>query len=190
MQLGADQRRLLLDAARGVIRAALNGSQAPVAAADPALSQPAGCFVSLHRAADHQLRGCVGRLDACKPLIEALHESAANVLHDPRFAADPVSRHELPSLQIEITIVFPLREARDCEDFDVAAEGIFLTVNERSGCFLPQVAAETGWTRGQLLSRLCQEKLGLPADAWRGANARLMKFHTLVIGPEPFEPRV
>jgi len=39
---------------------------------------------------------------------------------------------------------------------------IYLTLNGRSGVFLPQVARETGWRRDQLLDRLCTEKDGLP----------------------------
>ena len=57
----------------------------------------------------------------------------------------------------------------------------------RTGCFLPQVARETGWTREQLLGRLCSEKMGLPAAFWMQAGAQLMTFTTLIIGPEPFE---
>jgi len=41
----------------------------------------------------------------------------------------------------------------------------------RSGIYLPHVAQETGWSRDELLSHLCRDKAGLPADAWRrGAN--------------------
>jgi AMMECR1 domain-containing protein len=49
------------------------------------------------------------------------------------------------------------------------------------------VARETGWTREQLLSRLCVEKMGLPADAWKLPGAKLQVFTTSVVGPEPFE---
>jgi AMMECR1 domain-containing protein len=48
------------------------------------------------------------------------------------------------------------------------------------------VARETGWSREQLLNRLCSEKLGLPANSWQNSDAKLMKFDTLLVGPEPF----
>jgi AMMECR1 domain-containing protein len=51
--------------------------------------------------------------------------------------------------------------------------------------FLPQVARETGWTRQQLLSRLCTEKLGLPENAWTDPSAALHTFTADVIGPTP-----
>jgi hypothetical protein len=57
----------------------------------------------------------------------------------------------------------------------------------RTGCFLPQVARETGWIREQLLSRLCTEKMGLQPEAWKHPGAVLEIFSILVVGPEPFE---
>ena len=65
----------------------------------------------------------------------------------------------------------------------------YLTMGGRTGCFLPQVARETGWSKEQLLGRLCQEKLGLAAIAWKHPEARLFTFTALIIGPEAFEPR-
>jgi hypothetical protein len=37
-----------------------------------------------------------------------------------------------------------------------------------------------------LLERLCTEKMGLAANAWRDPQARMSIFKTIVIGPEPF----
>ena len=65
MVLSPDQRRLLLDAARGTIRRALAGEHPPPPPCpDPGLQQHGGCFVSLHEIGTHRLRGCVGRMDA------------------------------------------------------------------------------------------------------------------------------
>lgn len=192
MDLTPDQRRCLLDVARQTIRAALAGdsewADAVEFAVDPELQQPAGSFVTLHTLGAHRLRGCVGRLDCHDPLIQAVRQSAINVLHDPRFVTQPVTLDELPRLEIEITVIFPLRPAADCLDFDLLSEGIYLMVSGRSGCFLPQVAQETGWDKRMLLSRLCTEKLGVGPEAWKDPAARLMKFATLMVGPEPFEP--
>lgn len=150
------------------------------------LSEPAGCFVSLHALAGHQLRGCVGRIDATLPLIEALRTASKSVLHDPRFATNPVELDELPSLSIEVSVLSAPTLASSPEDFEPTEQGIYLTVAHRTGCFLPQVARETGWTREQLLDRLCVEKLGLPASSWRSPQAKLHVFSVQVIGPEPF----
>jgi len=203
MELTADQRRLLLDVARQTIRAALSAAggtvpslgqaggteTTPPTPDDPVLHQRAGCFVSLHTLDTHRLRGCVGRLDCRDELIVAVRQSAINVLHDPRFVDCPVTLEELPRLEIELTLIFPMEQAAHCLDFQPREDGIFLTIGDRGGCFLPQVARETGWSREQLLARLCTEKLGVHPDGWRyDESARLYKFKTLVIGPEPFCP--
>ena len=192
MELSSEQRQILLDVARQTIRTALGaeGAVPPAACDDPVLYQPAGCFVTLHSLANHRLRGCVGRLDSRDELIVAVRLVAGSVLEDPRFASCPVRLDELPELEIEITIIFPLCPAASCLDFDLLNDGIYLMLADRAGCFLPQVARETGWDRQQLLARLCTEKMGLPADAWRHESARLMKFRPLILGPEPFDRSV
>ena len=191
MNLPATHQRVLLDAARDTIRRVLRGEATPGPTpgelSDPVLAQPAGCFVTLHRLESHALRGCVGRLEAVQPLIATLRGCAAGVLRDPRFTDEPVTSDELPALQIDVSVLSPLRPAAGPLAFDPLVDGIYLTVAERSGCFLPQVARETGWSREQLLARLCVEKMGLPADAWKLPGARLEVFTTLVVGPEPFE---
>jgi AmmeMemoRadiSam system protein A len=187
MQLTGEQQSLVLDLARFFVRNALADapSTRPGQSA-PFLREPAGCFVSLHALEGHQLRGCVGRIDPGQPLIEALRTASASVLKDPRFARNPVRLEELRSLSIEVSVLSPPRPAASPEDFEPTEEGIYLTVANRTGCFLPQVARETGWTREQLLDRLCLEKLGLAAASWRSPQARLDVFSVQVIGPEPF----
>jgi AmmeMemoRadiSam system protein A len=187
MDLSPEQKRVLMDVARQTIRQTLGRRMPPMQIPDdPGLRQPAGCFVTLHTLHTHRLRGCVGRLDTQQPLIDVVQQSAESALQDPRFLSYPVCLHELPELELEITVIFPLRPADNPLDFELS-EGIYLTCNSRSGCFLPQVAQETGWGREQLLQRLCTEKLGVSADAWKDPSAKLMKFSTLIIGPEPFE---
>lgn len=192
MLLSPQHQRILLDTARDTIRRALRGdgpsdAEDAQAMADPVLAQPAGCFVTLHRIQSHELRGCVGRLDAVDPLLRAVRKAAASVLHDPRFADSPVRLSELPDLQIDISVLSPLRAASGPLAFDLLNDGIYLTWGERAGCFLPQVARETGWSKEQLLARLCVEKMGLPANAWQDARAKLYHFTTVIVGPEPFD---
>lgn len=190
MDLTADQRRTLLDFAKQTVYSALGRKLPEVAIPpdDPVMHQPAGCFATLHTRGSHRLRGCIGRLDTNNELLAAVRHAATHVLNDPRFVSFPVCLHELPELEIELTLIFPLRPAESPLDFQLLNEGIYLSIGQRSGCFLPQVARETGWSREQLLTRLCTEKLSLPGNAWQGADAKLMKFDTLMVGPEPFLP--
>jgi AmmeMemoRadiSam system protein A len=187
MEFSPRQYADLLNIARGVIRRTLAGI--PISAMechDLDLYQPAGCFVSLHEHGG-KLRGCVGRLDATEPLIAALSSAAVSVLGDQRFRHEPVTPADFPRLEIELSVLSPLRPVPSVLAFEPKVDGIYLTIGKRTGCFLPQVARQTGWSREQLLDRLCTEKLGVPGNSWQRPEARLSVFTAIVIGPEPFE---
>src|SRR5262249_41821008 len=162
VQLSPENRETLLGIARRAILTVVlspdatspERSVAPETAGDDPLLLPAGCFVSLHET-NGKLRGCTGRLRSISPLWMSVHLSALDVLEDPRFLDHRVSSVDLPNLLLEITVLSPLKEAAGTLDFDLLEEGIYLNIGKRSGCFLPQVARETGWTREQLLDRLC-----------------------------------
>lgn len=187
MSLLAEQQSLVLDLSRSFIRGALEGiAPALPEVTPPFLNEPAGCFVSLHALEGHHLRGCVGRIDASQSLLESLRAASTNVLTDPRFARNPVRPGELSRLSIEVSVLSAPRPVSSPLDFEPAQDGIFLTIQNRTGCFLPQVARQTSWTREQLLDRLCVEKLDLPAASWRSRQAMLQVFSVQVIGPEPF----
>jgi len=151
---------------------------------DAELTTPAGCFVSLHEKVTHRLRGCVGRLDPEMPLWRVVRETAGDVLRDPRFTDTPVTVDDLPILELEISVLSPPHLAAGPLDFDPLTDGIYLVHGKRTGFFLPQVARETRWSKQQLLNRLCDEKLGLPCDAWQKPEAKLFTFKVEVIGPE------
>jgi AmmeMemoRadiSam system protein A len=181
----------MLELAARTIHAALTNEQATAAAPVPTaetidgeeLRQRAGAFVSLHRQITRRLRGCVGSMDATQPAARSVYLAARSVLRDPRFREAPVTLDELPQLDVEITLISPLQPLASLDEFDPVNDGIHLTIGDRHGCFLPQVARETGWNCEQLLQRLCIEKLGVDRDAWRCESAVLHKFAAVVIGP-------
>jgi AmmeMemoRadiSam system protein A len=184
MNISPQTQQAILDLASDVITRRLGGDPRPLPALDdPVLREPAGCFVSLHRRDTHALRGCIGLLDTGRPLRETLVGAAEAVLGDPRFLAQPVTREELGELDIEVTVLGPLQKAPSPLDFEPVVQGIHLTFRGRSGLFLPQVARETGWTRQQLLARLCTEKMGVPEESWKQPSAELRTFSADVIGP-------
>jgi AmmeMemoRadiSam system protein A len=192
MQLSSRATEILLEMGAGLIRQNLTLAAGgtvvnPLIFPDePELLQKAGCFVSLHEKQTHQLRGCIGILESEQSLRETLAAAAEGVLKDPRFVTQPVMLEELAQLEIEVTVIGPMRPAASPLDFDPMEHGIFLTIGTRSGCFLPQVGRETGWTREQLLARLCTEKMGLGGDAWKRADAKLRVFNAQVVGPLGF----
>jgi AmmeMemoRadiSam system protein A len=177
-----DEKVRLLKIARQTLEARLGRGQGP--SLDPrgsaGLSRPTACFVTLKIGG--RLRGCIGELEAREPLIEAVaHRAVSAAEEDPRF--DPVAAKELPRISIEISAMSPLRKAASPEEIVVGKHGVVVRQGFRSGVFLPQVAPEQGWDRDTMLSILCTEKAGLPADAWR-RGAELWVFTADVFGEE------
>ncbi len=131
------------------------------------LRSPSGAFVTLKRKG--QLRGCIGYIRGVKPLYQAVLENGINAAKkDPRF--NPVAPGELEGLDVEVSVLSPLRPIASWDKFKVGEQGITLTKDGHTAVFLPEVATEQGWDREQTLSQLAR-KAGLPADAWRaGAN--------------------
>jgi uncharacterized protein len=187
MTLSPAQQAFLLDLARSAIVNALRRvPDRPPAVADPLMNQPCGCFVTLHDAASHRLRGCIGRIQSADPLVFNVHQSALGAMEDPRFRSNPVTLAELPRLDLEISVLSPLMPAAHVLDFEPSEHGIFLTHQGRTGTFLPQVARETGWGREELLTHLCGEKMGIGPEAWKEPAAKLFKYTATIIGPVLF----
>lgn len=188
MEYTPEERNFLVTTACKLIRRRIEGATVPmqVTPFNAAVMKPAGCFTSLHSRQGHAMRGCVGRVDTAVPLLEALINAAWQTAADPRFANNPVRLAELPLLTLEISVIGPLKPAPGPLEFNPQVDGLFLQIAARSGVFLPQVARETGWTREQLLDRMCQEKLSLPPRSWRDPAARLFTFPSLIIGPTDF----
>jgi AMMECR1 domain-containing protein len=63
-------------------------------------------------------------------------------------------------------------------------DGIYIKRGCASGCFLPQVATETRWSKEEFLSYCCAHKAGLPADAWKDPATEVYLFTAVVFGAE------
>src|SRR5436190_19618592 len=105
MELSEADKGLLLRVAAKVIRGTLDGRSYQPDEMMESGQRPHGCFVSLHRADDHRLRGCVGRLGGEQEILELVRSAGAAVLEDPRFEMNPVTLAELPELTVEISLL-------------------------------------------------------------------------------------
>ena len=136
------------------------------------LEQRRGAFVTLHRKGS--LRGCIGIVMPIKPLNEAIREMALSAAFgDPRFM--PLRAEELRGLEIEISVLTPLREIEDPDEIEVGIHGLMIVKGRHSGLLLPQVATENRWDRETLLDNTCL-KAGLQPDAWREPDATIYAF--------------
>ena len=131
------------------------------------LNSKCGAFVSLHK--HGRLRGCIGHFGEDYPLHEMVAEMArAAAFEDPRFM--PVTRDELDDLDIEISVLTPMRRIQSLDEFELHRHGIYIKKGYRSGTFLPQVANEVNWTKEEFVGHCSQDKAGLGWDGWRDAE--------------------
>ena len=131
------------------------------------LNEKCGAFVSLHK--QGHLRGCIGHFGEDTPLHEIVAEMArAAAFEDPRFS--PVSRGELDDLDIEISVLTPMRRIQSLDEFVLHKHGIYIRKGYRSGTFLPQVADEVNWTKEEFVGHCSQDKAGLGWNGWRDAE--------------------
>jgi AmmeMemoRadiSam system protein A len=171
------QKASLLKLARTSMTARVLG-QLPLHTGDTAMPEAAGVFVTIKRRGD--LRGCLGTLENCCRLAEAVVRCAADsASEDPRFAA--VSADELPEIRLEVSILSPLERIEPAPHaFTIGVHGLVVEQGARRGLLLPQVATEWGWTPEQFLRQTCL-KAGLSADAWQ-RGAEVYRFAAEVFG--------
>jgi len=172
----ADQQRLLRLARQALEKSVCTHRLSEVEAPQGALEENCGAFVTLNKRG--RLRGCIGYVEAAKPLYQTVRECAqAAALRDPRF--DPVTPEELPALSLEISVLSALVDIAP-ERIEVGRHGLLISRGFQRGLLLPQVAVERHWDREQFLEETCL-KAGLPPDAWR-RGARIQAFTAQVFG--------
>lgn len=165
-EMNEEQKKTLLKVAKDTVAAAV--TRKPVyepETNDPELLAEVGCFVTLING--EELRGCIGQFTADKPLIEMVCQMAvSSSMYDPRFGSNRITVRELADLDIEISVLSPMVKTDDPLSLRLGIDGIYIVKGHRSGCFLPQVATETGWSKEEFLSYCCAHKAGLAPDAW------------------------
>jgi AmmeMemoRadiSam system protein A len=171
MSLTPDERQQLLRLARSTIEARVRRHEPPQIDLDrvtESLASEGATFVTLTKAG--QLRGCIGSLEARRPLIVDVQENAIGAaFHDPRFP--PVRAREMAKLHVEVSVLSAAEPlAYDGEDDLLAKlrpgiDGVVIERGWQRATFLPQV-----WEKlpapHQFLQHLCL-KAGLSADAYR-----------------------
>ena len=172
-------RRQLLRIARAAVQARVSGQPAP--AGDPptqALARLAAVFATLHRGG--KLRGCIGHVEADRPLLRVVAEcAAAAATEDPRFP--PVTVDELPSLFIELSILGSFERVASLEQIEIGRHGLLVELHRQRGLLLPQVATEWQWDRATFVEQT-YHKAGLARDAWPAGGATLWRFEAEVFG--------
>jgi AmmeMemoRadiSam system protein A len=180
MPLSETQRARLLKVARESIEYGLGHHRPlPVGAADDvALDAPGASFVTLHR--QGQLRGCIGSLEAHRPLLADVAANAfAAAFRDPRFAQ--LQAGEMADLEVDVSVLSEPRAMQFRDQPDLLAQirpgidGLILEDQGRRGTFLPSVWDSLS-TAEEFLRHL-RVKAGLPADHWSD-SVRVWRYTT------------
>jgi len=183
--LQAADKKLLLKMARQSLQRFLATDTVPLARnLPPRLRLAQGAFVTLKQRGN--LRGCIGLLAGSFPLgLTTTWMAVQAGVNDSRFS--PVSLRELSGLEIEISVMSPMKPIAKPADIVVGRDGVVIQKDGRSAVFLPQVATEQGWSLTEMLDNLCL-KAGLPSGSWK-SGAQFRVFQAEVFSESQFPER-
>ena len=191
MTLAPGDRDILASIVHNALAAALKGDA--YRPDDPpagrgALQAEGGCFVTLKTGG--RLRGCIGCFESRQPIYKTVAEfTRHSALDDPRFASNRLTTAELPLVEVDISILSPLARCDDPAAITLGVHGIHVRKGMHAGCFLPQVAEETGWSLEEFWGHCCQDKAGLSWNAWREPGTELLTFTAEIITLAPLGAR-
>ena len=182
--LGKGHQQWLLRLARESIRHGItHGTALPIdiAALPDELKAVRASFVTLEK--NGELRGCIGALEAYRPLAQDIVENAyAAAFEDPRFP--PVREEELDKLEIHLSLLTPSEPLHFQSEQELIAQlrpgvdGLILAERGRRGTFLPSV-----WEQlpdpAQFLEHL-KMKAGLPPGYWSD-SVKIYRYETEVV---------
>lgn len=178
-KLTDNEKKILLKLARDTIEAYIKMGEKPsLPEGSENLSVKTGAFVTIHKKGE--LRGCIGNMVGTVPLVETIRDMAiAASTEDPRFPR--VEADELNDIDIEISVLSPMKRIKDVSEIEVGRHGILLGKGWNQGVLLPQVATEQGWDRDTFLQHTCL-KAGLPPDTWKDPETIIEIFSAEVFG--------
>ena len=164
-------RKFLLTLARDSIEAAIQQKARPQlikqSISQPLLAQLA-CFVTL--TIHGQLRGCIGSLEAFRPLVEDVQDRAIQAaLEDYRFP--PLTKAEFQQVHIEISVLtkpynlFYNKPEELPTKIRPMIDGVILQDGGLRATFLPQVWEQIP-SPTEFLNHLCQ-KMGARPNLWQ-----------------------
>lgn len=176
-------KKILLNIVRATIAGEVAETAAPIISDLPEiLKKERGAFVTLKK--QGRLRGCIGYIEAKKPLYKTIEEmAAAAAFNDPRFP--PLKQDELKDITTEISVLSPLKEIRDIREIEIGHHGLYIVKGFRGGLLLPQVATEYNWDRVTFLKETCH-KAGLPSYAWKDEDVKIYIFSADIFGSQGF----
>jgi AmmeMemoRadiSam system protein A len=131
------------------------------------LRELGACFITLTH--ENKLRGCIGTLQAHRPLGEDVKANAvAAAFRDPRFK--PLTANEFDAIDVEISLLSLLESVNFNDEADalrqlrIGIDGVVFQYGHHKGTFLPQVWKDLA-DPADFMAHL-KYKAGLPPDFW------------------------
>jgi AmmeMemoRadiSam system protein B/AmmeMemoRadiSam system protein A len=150
---------------------------------DDNLKEKTGAFVTLHTN-DGKLQGCIGHLKGDLPLYRVIQRMAvAAATEDKRF--NPLTLAEINNINIEISVLTPMKHITGPEEYDPSKQGIYMKKGHANGTFLPQVAAQTNWSKEELLGHCARDKAHIGWNGWK--TAELYVYEAIIFGEKKSE---
>ena len=175
MSAAADRGERLVTLARDAIAAPAE-PWGPRTWEEPWLREPGASFVTLK--IDDELRGCIGSIEPHRALgDDVIHNARAAAYRDPRFP--PVSRAEVPLLQVEVSVLSSPQPLGARSEADALAQlrpgidGLVFEYQGRRATFLPPVWE--GLPDPEDFLGELRRKAGLPPHFWH-PDVRLARY--------------
>lgn len=178
--LSGEDRKILLSLARNALDLGVRGKPLPELdfSSLPSRVRAVGAtFVTLTK--NDELRGCIGSLEATRPLAEDVRiHAVAAALEDYRFP--PVQEHELSQISIEISRLTPPQIIHYGNPGELlhlvrpGVDGVIIRKGIHRATFLPQV-----WEKVpdiELFFAMLCRKMGAAADCWRGKDVEISTY--------------
>jgi AmmeMemoRadiSam system protein A len=170
----ASRGPVLLAIARSAIE--VDAPSVPRAWVEEWLRAHRASFVTLRL--EGELRGCIGSIEARRPLgDDVVHSARAAAYRDPRFPS--VTREEIPRLAVEVSVlsarepVEALDEAHALAQLRPGIDGVYFEFRDLTATFLPQVWS--GLPEPLAFLGELRRKAGLPSRFWH-PDVRLSRY--------------
>lgn len=184
-QIAATHGALLLDFVKKTLAHGVTQGKPPAVnlkSFPEELTEPGATFVTVEK--EGKLRGCIGSLQAHRPLVEDLVENAFKAgFKDPRFP--PLTSEEMGRVSWSISILSEPEQMLFRDEADLLSQlqpgvdGLIIADRGRRATFLPQV-----WEQlpdpSVFLAHL-KRKAGLPQDHW-SADFTAFRYRVVKIG--------
>ena len=170
------EKKYLLSLARRSVRYYLENKKTlelePGEVVSKKLTEDGACFVSIHL--NGELRGCIGSLEAHRPLMQDVIENALScAFEDPRFY--PVDLPELEKVKFSISVLSEPKPLKVKDDKDLLKKlkpnkhGLIIRKGVARATFLPVVWEQIP-EKEEFLAHLSR-KAGLAPQEWRDTKS-------------------